>query len=311
MRRSYPLYDLSDDEFETLVIKVCMKQLGMGVVSFAAGKDGGRDGRFEGTAQRFPSEASPLSGKFIIQAKWTSNPVASVSDREFERIVDSEIPKVENLLTAGEVEHYLLFANRRKPANKATALETKLKGLGLQSAHVLGSEDLRNYLDFAPDIWRSMGFGEFQNPFTAEPGDLTEVIQAFRDEIKDENSTFNSAETFTHVNKKIKNKINGLSQEYDKFIRSDSLPYFADIKAFLSNPRNTDLRDLYHDTADELKQKIIVHRDEFERFDHLLTFVYDIIIADNPALKGKRRYLRMFLHYMYYDCDIGQHAETE
>ena len=77
MRRSYPLHDLSDDEFETLVNKVCMMQLGMGVVSFAAGKDGGRDGKFEGTAQRFPSEASPLSGKFIIQAKWTSNPAAS------------------------------------------------------------------------------------------------------------------------------------------------------------------------------------------------------------------------------------------
>ncbi len=311
MRRSYSLHDLSAEEFADLVNRICINQLGTGVVSFAPGKDGGRDGTFEGTAERFPSEASPLSGKFIIQAKWTSNPAASCSDREFQRIVHGEFPKIENLLNADEVDHYLIFTNRRKPAIKATALEKELKGLGLQSAHVRGSEDVRHYLDLAPEIWRSMGFPEYDSPFTVQPGDLTEVIQAFHEALKDESSSFNSAVNFTHVDRKTKNKVNDLSKEYDNFIRADSLPYFTDIKTFLGNPRNSNLRDLYHDTADELKQKIIVHRDEFERFDHVLTFVYDTMIAENLNLKGRRRYVRMFMHYMYYDCDIGQHAQTE
>lgn len=288
-----------------------MKQLGMGVVSFATGKDGGRDGKFEGTAQKFPSEASPLVGKFIIQAKGTSNPAASCSDREFERIVKDEFARIDNLLKAGEVEHYLLFTNRRKPAIKSTALEKKIKELGLQSVYILGLEDIRHYLDLAPEIWSSMGFAEYDAPFSVKPDDLTEVIQGFHDAINDEGSTFNSAENFVHIDKKTKNKVNRLSEEYDQVIRANSLLYFADIKSFLGNPRNSNFRDLYHDTADELKQKIVAHRDEFERFDHVLTFVYDTMISENPSLKGKRRYVSVFLHYMYYDCDIGQHAETK
>src|SRR5580704_6872271 len=57
MRIEY--HDLSDKDFERLVVAICMEILGAGVASFSSGKDGSRDARFEGTAACFPSATSP------------------------------------------------------------------------------------------------------------------------------------------------------------------------------------------------------------------------------------------------------------
>jgi len=45
MRRDYRLYELSNDEFEQLVVQICVRWLGPGVTLFAPGKDGGCDGK--------------------------------------------------------------------------------------------------------------------------------------------------------------------------------------------------------------------------------------------------------------------------
>ena len=52
----YRLELLSEDKFENLINKVCQEILGAGVIAFSKGKDGGRDGKFTGTATKFPSE---------------------------------------------------------------------------------------------------------------------------------------------------------------------------------------------------------------------------------------------------------------
>ena len=90
----YRLELLSDSTFENLVNRVCQEILGTGVISFSSGKDGGRDGKFTGTANKFPSEKSSWKGKFIIQAKHTENPIASCSDNDFNTIIDKEIKKI-------------------------------------------------------------------------------------------------------------------------------------------------------------------------------------------------------------------------
>ena len=73
----YRLEMLSEDIFERLVNRICQNILGMGVITFAKGKDGGRDGRFTGKAEKFLSSGETWTGKFIIQAKHTNNPIAS------------------------------------------------------------------------------------------------------------------------------------------------------------------------------------------------------------------------------------------
>ena len=69
MRRDYRLYELNDDVFERLAAQICVMWLGPGVILFAPGKDGGRDARFCGTAQCFPSAADPIKGHCVVQAK--------------------------------------------------------------------------------------------------------------------------------------------------------------------------------------------------------------------------------------------------
>jgi hypothetical protein len=55
VRRTFPLHDLNDTEFEDLVCGICHLILGTGTVVFATGKDGGRDAAFNGTAAKFPN----------------------------------------------------------------------------------------------------------------------------------------------------------------------------------------------------------------------------------------------------------------
>jgi hypothetical protein len=311
MKRSYPLHDLDDTEFEDLTCRICHHTLGIGTISFTAGKDGGRDARFTGTAQAFPSTASPATGKFIVQAKHTSNPSATCSTADFTRLLNDEVPKITALAIAGELEYYLLFTNRRLTPNaENTFKSTVLSITGVKDTWVIATDNIRQYLDQTPTIWTSMGFSRQETPFRFEPGDLNDVVTAFHAAVQNGESPFHSAENFRFVDKKKKNAINKLTDDYYAYMQRESLSHFARVKLFLEDPRNTAIKDLYHDAADELKQKIITYRQDFTTFDEVLTYVYDLIIKNNNALKGKKRLVRLFLHYMYFDCDIGDHDKA-
>ena len=67
---------------------------------------------------------------------------------------------------------------------------------------------------------------------------------------------------------------------------------------------------MYEDTADEIRRKLIAVTPPFVSFDEALTYVIDLVTASNAALNGRRRFAAIFMHYMYYTCDIGQHADT-
>ncbi len=60
MRPDFFFHLLNDGEFEGLAVHMATHLLGAGVTPFAPGKDGGRDGKFHGTGERFPSTTSPL-----------------------------------------------------------------------------------------------------------------------------------------------------------------------------------------------------------------------------------------------------------
>ena len=89
--RKYPLHYMNEDDFEQLTISICSKILGEGVKPFAKGSDGGRDGRFTGKANCFPSEQQSWDGKFVIEAKHTSKENASCSDYEFKKRLKNEV----------------------------------------------------------------------------------------------------------------------------------------------------------------------------------------------------------------------------
>jgi ABC-3C protein len=299
LQRTFPLHDLSDDEFEALVTAICHHILGTGVIVFAPGKDGGRDGTFVGTAAHFPSSAAPLTGKFVVQAKHTQNPAASCSDTEFGRTLIGEHPKIVALIQNGELEHYLVFTNRKKPAGDGTKKEAALKKLGLVSAHLLGIEQLRHWLTQHPEIWSKLGFDRFETSLRIQTDDITAIVTAFHATLDGELLAGRDKD-FTYVPKPQKNKINKLSAAYWEEIRTRSLPFFKTIEDFLSNPRNIDFKDMYEDTADEIRRKIITAAPPFESFDEALTRIIDFVTTNNPELKKRRRFATVFLHYMYY-----------
>lgn len=110
MAKDYQLYELSESEFESFAVRICIHWLGNGVVPFASGKDGGRDGKYYGTARNFPNDLDPLSGHIVLQAKHVAAPDKSCSDAEFARLLKKEYPKIKRLVGEGICDHYIVLA---------------------------------------------------------------------------------------------------------------------------------------------------------------------------------------------------------
>ncbi|MEN3930449.1 ABC-three component system protein [Microvirga sp. W0021] len=311
--RDYRLHELNEDEFEKLVVRICVRWLGEGVSPFAKGKDGGRDGKFHGTANSFPSETSPYSGHFVLQAKHVGAPNKSCSDSDFATLLRKEHPKIERLKNQGICDHYLLFTNRKYSGGTDEKYMKELSALGITSANIIGVEKLHITLDDNADIRETLPNQLAPSPLRFDADDLVEVIRALSEYTKDHtDSVFQSAIDFGKLKTPLKNRLNGVSDEYYRqMIVAQSMQHFERVGQFLQNPRNEEFAALYHDAADELKQKIITNRSQFDTFDDIFTYMYEQIQQKKDALRGKRRLITLLLHYMYVNCDIGIKQQDE
>jgi hypothetical protein len=307
----FPIHDITDTEFEQLVVLICRELLGPGVTSFAPGKDGGKDAKFVGTAAQFPSSVKPASGKFIIQAKHTSSPTGSCSDYDFEtKVINEEQPKITRMFNDGELTHYLIFTNRRKTGGAEDRIPARISAsTGVQDVWLRGYEDIERELMNYPHIVKAMGLDKLRSPIIFFPDDVRDVIVALHGQRSQIASTFDSEHDFRdYPGLPAKNLLNGLSPAYDAAIKEVSMPLFPEIERFLKNPRNTDLKEQYHAVANELKTQIAAHRDRFLSFDLVIENVYQLAHERSPELQSatRRRLLKTVLHYMYVDCEIGQ-----
>lgn len=304
--KDYFLYELATDEFESLVNHICQNILGIGLISFCEGPDGGKDGKFEGTANHFPDESKPWSGKFIIQAKRTTKINASCSDPDFDKLLDKEIPKMQVLKNSGELDNYIVFTNRKLSANKQPHLEKKLRdGIGIYNVCIIGNETLGRYLDTSPQIVDLFGLNRFRNPLRIYPNDLKDLIVHFHEnrveliyKLKDY--------SLNYVKLEKKNEINKLGNEYFTLVKERSNPHFFEIDDFLGNPANELYISYYENIIDEIQAKIINHRFQFDKFEEIFEYLYDFMLGRCPELREKRRLIHVFLHYMYCNCDIGK-----
>ena len=144
----YPLENLTDKDFEDLVALICEQILGMGTVIFSVGKDGGKDGKFQGKANKFPSEVAPWDGKIIIQAKHTQRTNASCSDSAFKRILKNDVfPAVKKLSDNNVGMAHCPTSNMRLGSGIAPVFEMKNTsvriGLGVDGS---SSNDTGNFL---------------------------------------------------------------------------------------------------------------------------------------------------------------------
>ena len=176
----FPIHDLDDTEFEKLVVLICREILGIGITSFAPGPDGGKDAKFEGTANAFPSEAAPATGKFIVQAKHTTSPLGTCSDYDFEKTsIGKEIPKIKRQYDEGFLTHYLIFTNRRKTGGAEDRIPENIrKQTGVEHVWLRGFEDIDRELVLHPFIVTAIGLDKLRSPIQFVPEDLRDVILA-------------------------------------------------------------------------------------------------------------------------------------
>lgn len=307
--RKIPLNELNDEAFETLVILICEHILGIGTINFSKGTDGGRDGRFTGKAQSYPSKASPWKGRFIIQAKHTTKINAKCSDSDFNTILKNEVHKrVKKMVERDEIDYYLLFTNRKLSGiadfKISDLIDTNLK----VENRIIGEERIQLWLQEYPDISKTMNLNRFFLPLNFYEKDLKDIIIKFSNLKKGLDQTIeNVRKDLEYIDKTEKNKLNKLSEEYFKIIRNASLSYFSKIDTFLKDPSNKKYKIYYLNTVAELQAKITIRRDDFHQFEELFEFLYDYIVNNSfPDLKETRRLVWVFLHYMYWNCDIGR-----
>jgi len=298
----YPLENLTDTEFENLVALICSEILGTGTVVFSDGQDGGRDAEFNGMANNFPSKSKPWSGKIIIQAKHTQRNNASCSESDFQSILKtSVIPAIQKLKKRNKIDFYLLFTNRKLSGVQHPKIEDIFDGKTEIENRVIGLETIELWLKQYPTIAKSLNLNKLLLPLSFDENDLKEIINSFS---KIDKKKGNLPEIPERDIEK-KNQLNNLSKEYFNNSIKKNLIYLDQIREFLMDPINSEYLNKYENTIDDINEEIIVHRDDFDKFDMIFSYLYKFIIENNTELNNNRNLVRLFLHYMYYNCDIG------
>ncbi|MFA5518175.1 MAG: ABC-three component system protein [Spirochaetota bacterium] len=305
--RKYPLYYLNHSEFENITVLICRKILGEAVVPFAKGPDGGRDGKFNGKANCFPSEATPWDGKIVIQAKHTTKVNASCSDSDFQKILeDNVLPAIQRLKEKNKIDFYMLFTNRKLTGMQDEKIEDLINENTNIPNIIIADEKIQQWLQSYPDIVKEAKLQGLLTPLQFDEQDLKDLIIEFHKSIPDTGMIGKSEEDYTYISMERKNELNQLSYVYFDEVIKKNITYFDSIRNFLKDPINLPLKEIYEDTIDELNAKIVLSRNEYNAFENLLEDFYNYVIANNRELAGKKRLIRLFLHYMYCNCDIGK-----
>ena len=313
----YPYEDLDDSAFERLVVQCMRKLFGPGVQSFAAGPDGGRDARFQGTAERFPSAASPWSGLTVGQAKHTAAINAHYSDPDFSStaptsILSEEIKRLKKLKAADELDFYILFSNRRLGGVTGPRLEQRLAtevGLDKQNVQFLGVERLDDLLHEHSDILRLAKIDPVDNPLLPSSQDLAEVILAIAAQLAPAQAEPHPTQRISYAEK---NELNAMSEEFAKELNKRCLPYTRKIEDFLAVPENAEVVARYDAAVEDFQLKIIARRADYQSFDDVFNHLVDMLVKRDSVLagRGRARLVRIMLFYMYWHCDIGKHPDA-
>jgi hypothetical protein len=311
----YAYEDLGEDQFEQLVVLICRHLLGMAVQGFAKGVDGGRDAKFVGVAELIPSKAAPWNGTVIVQAKHTNGYNRSFSEGDFynpkseNTVIGKETPRIKKLRDGKQLDHYILFANRRLTGNAESAVRSHIsKTCGLPEASIIlcGLEQLESWLKEFPDVPAKASLDPVDSPLILSPDDLSEVVQGFARHMDGAAATLPDAPPTPRTAYEAKNAINNMSAEYAKELRKRYLKETAQVKAFLAAPENDELLRMYESVVEEFQLKIVSKRKHFQSFDEVMEYLLGILFGRDPLLKAHKRLTRVLLFYMYWNCDIGE-----
>lgn len=309
--------DLSDDQFEILIVFLCQHLLGISVQGFAKGPDGGRDAKFVGTAERHPSTASPWMGTTIIQAKHTIGYNRHFSEADFysptggiNTVLGKEIPRIKKLRQAKQLDHYMLFANRRLAGNAESGIRAHIAAeccIPESSIYLCGVEQLEVFLKSFPDVSVKANLDPVDSPLIVSPDDLAVVVQALAQHRTTVFTVLDTPPT-PRIPYERKNALNNMTYAYAKEQRKRYLKETSQIQTFLAAPENLDLLRLYESVIEEFQLKITAKRKDYQTFDAVMEYLVDLLFNRDPILRqiAHKRLTRAVLFYMYWNCDIGE-----
>lgn len=307
----YAYEDMSSEQFEDLVYFVSTRLLGMGVQRFSTGPDGGRDARFSGTAERYPSSSQPWSGTVVIQAKHTNGLNKRFAESDFfgsnSATINTELPRIKSLRTREELDHYMLFSNRRLTAisdEKIRRLIAKEAQMPLSSVCLVGCEQIEGWLKQFPDVAKHVKLDPLDSPLLTSPEEMAEVVEALADqkEMLVERLSTPPANRISYQNK---NRVNNMSPEFATLLRKRFLKDTPIVKTFLADPVNQRYVELYDSVSEEFQMKIIAHRQSYRSFDLVYNHLLDTLFGRDVLLRTHKRLTRLVLFYMYWNCDVG------
>ena len=305
--------DLSDSQFEVLIVLLCQRLLGISVQGFAKGPDGGRDAKFVGKADLHPSKTEPWVGITIIQAKHTSGYNRSFSESDFfnikskNTVLGKEIPRIKKLRGSKELDNYMFFANRRLTGNTETEIRNYIASecdIPFSSIYLCGLEQLELWLKRFPKVVEEAELDAVDSPLIVSPDELSEVVQALA-QYKDKVGMLDDVPV-PRVTYEQKNNLNNMSPDYAKEQLKKYLKDTHQIKSFLSAPENIDLLRMYESVVEEFQFKIIAKRKDYQTFDNVMEYLVNLLFNRDPILKKNKRLTRAMLFYMYWNCDIGK-----
>ena len=318
----YAYENLGEDQFEKLIVFLCHEILGVATQGFARGVDGGRDAKFVGKAQLHPSRTDPWIGITIIQAKHTNGYNRNFSETDFynpkpntESIIGDEIPKITSLRNKKQLDHYMLFANRRLAANAESEIVSYIStptGVPLASIYLCGLEQLEIWLKKFPTVATLANLDLVDSPLIFSPDDLSEVVQAFARH-KDVMKALLDDPPTPRTSYTDKNKVNNMTKEYAAYQLKRYLKETPQIRRFLAAPENIDLLHMYESVVEEFQSKIISKRKDYQTFDAVMNYLIDLLFERDPILRqhAHKRLTRAMLFYMYWNCDIGETGDAK
>jgi hypothetical protein len=129
----YDLYNLGWHSFQQLCLTIAREIFGQTVESFLDSSDAGRDGAFTGIWT--PSQGEALSGRFVIQCKFTSKRDSNLRPSD----LTDEVEKAKRLVENGRCDSYVLMTNAGLSGSVAEDAEMLFKGAGVKQVVLFGS----------------------------------------------------------------------------------------------------------------------------------------------------------------------------
>lgn len=129
----YDLHRLGWNSFQQLCLTIAREVLGQTVQSFLDSNDAGRDGAFAGSWT--PAPGQHLSGKFVIQCKFSSKAGYLLTKSD----MADEVPKVRKLVADGICDAYVLMTNAGVSGKQEGQIRSELIAAGAQHVLIYGA----------------------------------------------------------------------------------------------------------------------------------------------------------------------------